>query len=95
MSKASLVSNDKNNIDLVLSPVKTKTPLTEVNINELIESSEYSNLYVDSGNIKSAIAELNSVLKTLSENQPGREITYQILERRDASISISIEQDNI
>tara|TARA_R110000803_G_scaffold103320_1_gene171455 strand:- start:12412 stop:14097 length:1686 start_codon:yes stop_codon:yes gene_type:complete len=95
VSKASLVSNDKNNIDLVLSPVKTKTPLTEVNINELIESSEYSNLYVDSGNIKSAIAELNSVLKTLSENQPGREITYQILERRDASISISIEQDNM
>ena len=63
MSKASLVSNDKNNIDLVLSPIKTKTPLSEVHINELIENSEYSNLYVNNSNIKNAIAELNSVLK--------------------------------
>ena len=93
VSKASLVSNNKNNIDLVLSPVKTKTPLTEVNIRELIENSEYSNLYVDNGNIKNAIAELNSVLKPLQENQSGREIKYQVLERRDATISISIEKD--
>lgn len=95
MSKASLVSNDKNNIDLVLSPIKTKTPLSEVHINELIENSEYSNLYVNNSNIKNAIAELNSVLKTLSEDQAGREIKYQVLERRDATISISIEKDNM
>ncbi len=95
MSKANLVSNKKNNIDLVLSPIKTKTPLTEVNIHELIENSEYSNLFVENGNIKNAIAELNSVLKPLQENQAGREIKYQILERRDATISISIEKDNM
>ncbi|AZQ84960.1 DUF342 domain-containing protein [Colwellia sp. Arc7-635] len=95
MSKASLVSNNKNNIDLVLSPIKTQTLLTEVNIHELIENSEYSNLFVDNGNIKNAIAELNSVLKPLQDNQPGREITYQVLERRDAKITISIEKDNM
>lgn len=95
MSKVSLVSNDKNNIDLVLSPIKTQTVLTEADINELIDNSEYSNLYVDNGNIKNAIAELNSVLKPLQENQPGREIKYQVLERRDAKISISIEKDNM
>lgn len=95
MSKANLVANNKNNIDLVLSPVKTKTPLTEVQIHELIQHSEFSNLYVDNGSIKNAIAELNSVLKPLQENQAGREITYQVLERRDATISISIEKDNM
>lgn len=95
MSKATLVSNNKNNIDLVLSPVKTTTPLTEVNIHELIENSEFSNLYVDNGNIKNAIAELNSVLKPLQANQTGREVKYQILERRDATITISIESDNM
>lgn len=95
MSKANLVANNKNNIDLVLSPVKTTTPLTEVHIHELIESSEFSNLYVDNGNIKNAIAELNSVLKPLQANQPGREIKYQVLERRDATITISVENDNM
>lgn len=95
MSKASLVANNKNNIDLVLSPVKTKTPLIEVHIHELIENSEFSNLYVNNGNIKNAITELNSVLKPLQENQSGREITYQILERRDAAITISIEKDSM
>lgn len=95
MSKANLVANNKNNIDLVLSPVKTKTLLTEVSIHELIQSSEFSNLYVDNGSVKNAIAELNSVLKPLQENQTGREITYQILERRDATVSIRIENDNM
>jgi uncharacterized protein (DUF342 family) len=95
VSKVSLVANSKDNIDLVLSPIKTKTPLTEVQIHELIEQSEFSNLYVDNGNIKNAIAELNSVLKPLQENQSGREIKYQILERRDAKISIIIEKDSM
>ncbi len=95
MTKASLVSNKNNNIDLVLSPVKTKTPLTEVDIRELIENSEYSNLHVADGNIKNAIAELNSVLKPLQENNIGREIKYQVLERRDATFSIEIAQDKM
>ena len=95
MSKTSLVANSKNNIDIVLSPVKTKTLLTEAHIHELIENSEFSHLYVDSGNIKNAIAELNSVLKPLQENQSGREIKYQILERRDATISIHVDKDSM
>ncbi|WP_286235281.1 DUF342 domain-containing protein [Thalassotalea sediminis] len=92
MTKATLVPNKKNNIDLVLQPLKDQSPLTEVSIHELIEASEYTSLYVDNGNIKNAIAELNSVLKPLQQGQPGREITYQILERRDAQISIDIEK---
>ena len=95
MSKVSLVSNDKNNIDLVLSPIKTQTPLTETDIYELIENSQYSNLYVVKGNIKNAIAELKSVLKPLQENRAGREIRYQILERRDATFLIEIASDNM
>jgi uncharacterized protein (DUF342 family) len=95
VSKTSLVANSKNNIDIVLSPVKTKTLLTEAHIHELIENSEFSHLYVDSGNIKNAIAELNSVLKPLQENQSGREIKYQILERRDATISIHVDKDSM
>ena len=95
MTKASLVNNDKNNIDLVLSPVKTKTELTEADIHELVENSGYSNLYVVNGNIKNAIAELKSVLKPLQENHTGREIKYQILERRDAIFAIEIDSDNM
>ncbi|TWX72862.1 DUF342 domain-containing protein [Colwellia sp. C1TZA3] len=95
MSKVSLVSNDKNNIDLVLSPIKTQTPLTEADIYELIENSQYSHLYVVKGNIKNAIAELKSVLKPLQENRAGREVRYQILERRDATFLIEIADDNM
>ena len=95
MSKVSLVSNDVNNIDLVLSPIKTKTPLTETDIHELINNSQYSHLYVVEGNIKNAIAELESVLKPLRENQTGREIKYQILERRDATFLIDIADDKM
>jgi len=95
VSKASLVSNNKNNIDLVLSPIKTEKTITEADILTLIDQSEYSNLLVDNGNIKNAIAELKSVLKPLRENQPGREIKYQILERRDATITIAIDKDNM
>ena len=95
MTQASLVSNDKNNIDLVLSPIKTKTPLTVADIHTLVESSAYKNLYVVNGNIKNAIAELKSVLKPLQENHTGREIKYQILERRDAIFAIDIDNDNM
>ena len=95
MSKVILVANKKNNVDLVVSPIKTKTPLTETDIHELIENSEYSNLYVDNSNIKNAIAELTTVLKPLQENQLGREIKYQILERHDATITIHIETNNM
>jgi uncharacterized protein (DUF342 family) len=95
VTQASLVINNKNNIDLVLQPVKDASQILEATIHELIESSEFKDLYVDNGNIKNAIAELNSVLKPLQANKSGREITYQILERRDASITISIEKDEM
>jgi len=95
VTQASLVANKKNNIDLVLQPVKNDSQITEATIHELIENSEYKSLYVDNGNIKNAIAELNSVLKPLQANKPGREINYQVLERRDASITISIEKDEM
>ena len=95
MTKVSLVNNKNNNIDLVLSPVKTTKILTEADIYELIESSEYSDLYVATGNIKNAIAELNSVLKPLQENHVGREIKYQVLERIDATYTIDIAPDNM
>ncbi|MCO4799578.1 MAG: DUF342 domain-containing protein [Colwelliaceae bacterium] len=95
MTKATLESNKKNNIDLLLQPIKDNNSITEPLIHELIENSEYSDLYVDSGNIKNAIAELNSVLKPLQANQSGREIRYQILERRDAKISIEIDKDEM
>jgi len=95
VTQASLVANKKNNIDLVLQPVKNDSQVTEATIHELIENSEYKSLYVDNGNIKNAIAELNSVLKPLQANKPGREINYQVLERRDASITISIEKDEM
>lgn len=95
MTQASLVANKKNNIDLVLKPVKDDSQITEASIHEIIENSEYKGLYVDNGNIKNAIAELNSVLKPLQANKSGREISYQVLERRDATISISIDKDEM
>jgi uncharacterized protein (DUF342 family) len=95
VTQASLVTNKKNNIDLVLQPVKDDSQITEASINELIKNSEYKDLYVDNGNIKNALAELNSVLKPLQAKKSGREITYQILERRDATISISIDSDEM
>ncbi|MFB1000116.1 MAG: FapA family protein, partial [Colwellia sp.] len=95
MTQASLVVNNKNNIDLVLQPVKDASQILEATIHELIESSEFKDLYIDNGNIKNAIAELNSALKPLQANKSGKEITYQILERRDATITISIEKDEM
>ncbi|MEW6983043.1 DUF342 domain-containing protein [Colwelliaceae bacterium 6471] len=95
MTKASFVSNKKENIDIVIEPVKDNKVITEATINDMIAGSEYKNLYVDSANIKNAIAELNSVLKPLQNGQTGREIRYQILERRPATIAVSIDKDEM
>jgi hypothetical protein len=95
VTKATLVTNKKNNVDLILKPVKNSTTVNDAFIKDLIEASEFNDLYVDNGNIKNAIAELNSVLKPLQENKTGREINYQILERRDATISIEVAKDEM
>ena len=95
MTKACLEPNKKDNIDLLLQPIKDNQLITEASVYELIENSEYTDLYVDAGNIKNAVAELNSVLKPLQANQSGREIRYQILERRDAKITIEIDKDEM
>ena len=95
MTQISLIANAKNNIDLHLAPLKAGVGVTEATILELIAKSEYTKLQANTANIKNAIAELNDVLKTLQDNQAGREITYQILERIDASISISIDDDEM
>lgn len=95
MSKLSLIDNVKNNIDLVIEPIKDGDAITDVSINQLIETSGYNSLYVNTANIKNAIAELNDVLKPLQDKQTGREIRYQILERRDATIKIIIAPDEM
>lgn len=95
MTKATLSPNKKNNIDLILEPIKTGLPITEADIKDLIKGSEYSEFFIDVTNIKNAIAELNSVLKPLQANKTGREIQYQVLERRDATLTISIDKDEM
>lgn len=95
MTQLNLIANAKNNIDLHLTPIKNGNEVTEATIIELIEKSEYSKLRCISVNIKNAVAELNDVLKPLQDNQTGREITYQVLERIDATISISIDDDEM
>ncbi len=95
MTVATLVTNKKNNVDLLLNPVKDNDLITEATINELIKASEFSSLKVQTANIKNAVAELNSTLKNLQANKKGRDITYQILERVDASISITIDTDEM
>ncbi|WP_076418215.1 FapA family protein [Colwellia sp. UCD-KL20] len=93
MTQVNFVENKKNNIDLVLQPIKNNTVINEASILELIEKSEYSNLQINTSNIKNAIAELNSILKPLQEDKSGREIRYQILERKDATIEIKVDDD--
>ncbi|REL36373.1 DUF342 domain-containing protein [Thalassotalea euphylliae] len=95
MTKASLVANKKNNIDLVLAPVKDTELINEAFIKELINTSDYKPLFVNSANIKNAIAELNSVLKPLQDGQMGREIRYEILIRKDATINIQIDSEEM
>ncbi|MCW8866378.1 MAG: FapA family protein [Colwellia sp.] len=95
MTQVSLVANAKDNIDLRLTPIKGGDSVTEASVLELIESSEYATLAVNTANIKNAIAELNDVLKPLQDKQSGREICYQALERKDATISVTIDKDEM
>ena len=95
MTKASLVCNKKNNIDLVLEPIKGGETISALSIQELIDASEFIKLRINNGNIKNAVAELNDVLKPLQENKTGRTIRYQVLERVDATINITIESDEM
>lgn len=95
MTQLSLVANAKNNIDLHLTPIKDGDAITEADIFELISQSQYSKLRPNTANIKNAIAELNDVLKPLPSKQTGREIQYQVLERVDATISITIDSDEM
>jgi len=95
MTQVSLIANAKNNVDLHLTPIKDGDAITEATIIELISQSQYSKLSPDTANIKNAIAELNDVLKPLLAKQTGREITYQVLERIDATISITIDGDEM
>ena len=95
MTQANLVENNKKNIDLVLQPIKNDTVINESVIQSLIEKSEYSHLELNISNIRNAIAELNSVLKPLQKDKTGREIRYQVLERKDATIEIKIDDDEM
>lgn len=95
MTKAKLVANDSGNIDLVLEPIKGTTLIDESVIYKLIEESEYKDLMVSVSNLRNALAELKSVLKPLQDGKTGREIVYQLLERIDATITISIDSDEM
>jgi uncharacterized protein (DUF342 family) len=95
MTKLTLVSNSKNNIDLVLESKKTGDPVTEITIQKFIDASKYTSLLINEENIKNAVAELNDVLKPLQADQTGREIRYEILERLDATITITIDSDEM
>lgn len=95
MTQLSLVVNSKDNIDLHLSPIKGGDSITEASVLELITNSQYAELAINTANIKNAIAELNDVLKPLQEKKTGREISYQVLERKDATITVTIDQDEM
>lgn len=95
MTQVTFVENKKNNIDLVLQPIKNSTVINEASILDLIEKSEYKALQINTSNIKNAVAELNSVLKPLQQNKSGREIRYQVLERKNATIEIKIDDDEM
>jgi len=95
MTKISFIANAKNNINLHILPVKGGDTVTDNSIYELIAKSQYSSLRVNNANIKNSVAELNDVLKPLQDAQTGQEITYQVLERVDATINVSIESDKM
>lgn len=95
MTEATLIINDKNHVDLILTPIKVGLPLTEADIKDLVTQSDYSNFFLDNTNLKNAIAELNSVLKPLQDNKTGRKICYQILERKDAVLNVTIDKDEM
>jgi len=95
MTQVSLVENKKNNIDLVLQPIKNDTEINEAIILSLIEESEYSHLELSISNVRNTVAELNSILKPLQQHQTGREFRYQVLKRKDAVIEIKIDPDEM
>lgn len=95
MTQVSLVPNATENIDLHLVPIKGGDSVTEASVLELISTSQYTDLIVNTANVKNAISELNDTLKPLEENQTGQAIDYQVLERKDASISVTIDQDEM
>lgn len=95
MTTASLICNKKDNIDLVLEPIKGGESISALTIKELIAASEFKKLKISDSNIKNAVAELNDVLKPLQDKKTGRTIRYQILERIDAKINITIETDEM
>ncbi|TMM46829.1 DUF342 domain-containing protein [Colwellia ponticola] len=95
MTKAYLLCNNKDNVDLVLEPIKGGEPLSALSVKALIDESEFRKLYIDNSNINNALAELGEVLTPLQDGQTGRTIRYQILERVDASIKITIEADQM
>jgi len=95
MTQLSLIANAKNNINVHITPIKGGDEITEASILELIAKSEFTKLRTNTANIKNAIAELNDVLKPLQDNQAGREIDYPVLERIDAAISITIDNDEM
>jgi hypothetical protein len=95
MTKASLVCNKNNNIDLILEPIKGGISVSSLSINELIKASEFKQLKINENNIKNAIAELNDVLKDLSDKQTGRQIIYEVLGRVDASLHIKVDDDEM
>lgn len=95
MTQISLIANDNGNIDLHLTPMLGGDAIKEADIIELISASQYNKLRTNTANIKNAVAELGDVLKTLQGKQTGRDITYQVLERIDATISILIDSDEM
>jgi uncharacterized protein (DUF342 family) len=95
MTQLSLIVNASKNVDLHVVPIKSDDAITEDDVYELISESQYNKLCPITANIKKAIAELNDVLKPLLDNQTGREITYQVLERVDATISVTIDRDEM
>ena len=78
-----------------MEPIKGGDTISALSIKDLIAVSDFKTLRTSSSNIKNAIAELNDVLKPLQEKQTGREIRYQILERIDATINITIDNDEM
>ena len=95
MTQLSLVANDENNVDLHLAPIKGGDTVTEASILKLISESSYTKLYINNANVKNAVAELNDILKPLQDAQTGRKFNYQVLERIDATISVTIDRDEM
>ena len=95
MTIASLVSNNNDNVDLLLEPVKGGEVVNEAFVTQLIANSEFATLVTIPANIKNALAELTSALKNLSDGDTAPAITYEVLRRVDAAIKVSISSDEM